>query len=105
MTVDIRIYSGFAGQAGRLSAVRHELDPLLRTVPGLRRFQLLETAEGLVIVTEAESRTACDECVRRADGWMSERMPSLAGYRPLSVTGEVIVEAGEVAAHLPLRLR
>jgi hypothetical protein len=92
MNVDIRLYSGFAGQAGRLTAVRHELEPLLRSVQGLRRFQLLETSEGLALVTEAETRAACDECARRADHWMHERMPSLAGYEPLAIAGEVIID-------------
>jgi hypothetical protein len=93
MNVDIRLYSGFTGQAGRLTAVRHELEPLLRSVQGLRRFQLLETSEGLALVTEAETRAACDECARRADRWMHERMPSLAGYEPLMVAGEVIIDS------------
>ena len=93
MTVDIRLYSGFAGQAGRLSAVRYELEPLLRSVQGLRRFRLLETSEGLALVTEAETRTACDECARRIDRWMTGRMPSLAGYQPLTVAGEVIIDS------------
>jgi len=93
MNVDIRLYSGFAGQAGRLTSVRHELEPLLRSVQGLRRFQLLETSEGLALVTEAETRSGCDECARRADRWMHERMPSLAGYEPLSVAGEVIIDS------------
>ena len=93
MRLDIRMYVGFAGQAGRLSAVRHELENLMRSVTGLRRFQLLETAEGWAIVTEADGRAACEECARRADRWMAERMPSLVGYRPLTVMGEVIAEA------------
>ena len=96
MLVDLRIYAGFAGQAGRLAAVRHELEPLLRTVPGLLRFRLLETAEGLAIVTEARDRAACEECARRAEQWMTERMPALAGYRPLSARGEVIADANPV---------
>ena len=93
MTIDIRLYSGFAGQAGRLSAVRHELEPLLRGVPGLRRFQLLETSEGLALVTEAETLAVCDKCARRAARWMTGRMPSLAGYEPLVVAGEVIIDS------------
>ncbi len=56
MAHDIRLYAGFAGQAGRLSAVRQELSSLLRSVTGLRRFLLLETAEGVAIVTEGETR-------------------------------------------------
>src|SRR5204863_544943 len=93
-------YAGFAGQAGRLSAVRHELESQVRSVTGLRRFQLLETAEGLAMVTEGETRPACEECARRAEAWMRERLPGLAGYRPLTATGEVIVEArGEGIAH------
>ena len=94
MSVDIRLYAGFAGQAGRLSAVRHELETLMRPVPGLRRFLLLETAEGLAIVTESENRAACEECARRAERWMRDRLPALVGYEPLVVPGEVIAEAG-----------
>ncbi len=93
MSVDVRIYAGFAGQAGRLSAVRHELQALLRNVAGLRRFVLLETAEGMAIVTESEDRAACEECARRAERWMRERLPAMEGYRPLAVAGEVMVEA------------
>jgi hypothetical protein len=93
MALDIRLYAGFAGQAGRLAAVRHELETLLRPVAGLRRFLLLETAEGLAIVTESEGRTACEECARRAEHWMKERIPGLADYEPLTVMGEVIAEA------------
>ena len=92
MPFDIRMYAGFAGQAGRLAAVRQELEALLRSVAGLRRFRLLETSEGLAIVTEGEDRAACEECARRAERWMQERMPALSGYRPLEVTGEVIAE-------------
>jgi hypothetical protein len=93
MPLDIRLYPGFAGQAGRLSAVRHELEALLRPVKGLRRFILLETTEGLATVTEGEDRAACQECGRRAEVWMRERMPGLEGYRPLTAVGEIIAEA------------
>ena len=96
MTVDIRMYAGFAGQAGRLSAVRQELEALLRPVVGLRRFLLLETAEGLASVTEGEDRAACEECARRAERWMRERLPALAGYEPLAAMGEVIAEVNGV---------
>lgn len=92
MTVDIRMYAGFAGQAGRLSAVRQELEELLRTIAGLHRFFLLETSEGLATITEADDRAACEECARRAERWMRERMPALEGYQPLQVRGEVIAE-------------
>ena len=92
MTVDIRIFAGFAGQAGRLAAVRQDVKELLGSVSGLRRFLLLETAEGLAVVLECDTRAACEECARRAERWMQERMPALSGYRPLEVTGEVIAE-------------
>ena len=92
MPFDIRMYAGFAGQAGRLSAVRQELENLLRPVAGLRRFRLLETSEGLAIVTEGEDRAACEECATRAERWMAERLPGLAGYRPLTAVGDVIAE-------------
>jgi dihydrodipicolinate reductase len=62
----------------------------VRTVVGLHRVLLLETAEGLAIVTEAESRAACEECVRRAERWMEERIPAMVEYRPLTAVGEVI---------------
>ena len=101
MTIDIRMYSGFAGQAGRLAAVRQDVEELLRPVDGLRRFLLLETPEGLAVVLECEDRAACEECGRRAERWMQERMPALTGYQPLAVTGEVIAEVGAV----PLRKR
>jgi len=90
--VDLRIYAGFAGQAGRLSAVRRDVEALLGKLAGLRRFQLLETAEGVAMVIEAEDRAACDECARLAAQWMRERMPALESYRPLEVAGEVIAE-------------
>jgi len=64
MTIDIRMYAGFAGQGGRVSAVRHELEGLLQTVVGLRRFLLLETSEGLAIVTEPEAPQGCKEWAR-----------------------------------------
>lgn len=56
MTVDIRVYAGFAGQAGRLAAVRQDVEELLRSVRGLRWFQLLETGEGLAVILECEGR-------------------------------------------------
>lgn len=93
-TLDIRLYAGFAGQSGRIAAVHRELEALVQSVAGLRRFRLLETAEGLAMLTEAETRAACDECARRAEQWMAERMPSLAGYRPLTAAGEVIADSG-----------
>jgi hypothetical protein len=90
--LEIRIYAGLAGQAGRLSAVRQELEALLKSMTGLRRLLVLETAEGLAMVTEAEDRATCEECARRAEHWMRERIPSLAGYQPLTTMGEVIAE-------------
>ncbi|HET9325314.1 MAG TPA: hypothetical protein VFQ05_00920 [Candidatus Eisenbacteria bacterium] len=94
MTVDIRLYLGFAGQAGRLAAVRQDVEELLRSVRGLQRFLLLETPEGLAIVLECEDGAACEACARLAERWMQERMPALSGYQPLAVTGEVIAEVG-----------
>ena len=98
---EIRIYAGFAGQAGRLAAVRQELEKLLRAASGLRRFQLLETGEGLAIVTEAETKAAYEECARRAEGWMTERMPALTGYRPLVAGGVAIAEVEALGAGRP----
>ena len=95
---EIRLYAGFAGQAGRLAAVRQEVEKLVRDVPGLRRFQLLETGEGVATVTEAETRTACEECARRAEGWMTERMPALSGYVPVTAAGVAIAEVETLGA-------
>ena len=92
MPFDIRMYPGFGGQAGRLSAVRQELEELLRSVTGLRRFRLLETNEGLAIVTEGDDRAACDECARRAERWMAQRLPGLSDHRPLTAVGDVIAD-------------
>ena len=92
MPFDIRIYAGFAGQAGRLAAVRQELENLLRPIAGLRRFRLLETGEGFAILTEAETRAACDECASHAERWMAERLPGLSEYRPLTARGDVIAD-------------
>jgi len=104
MPLDIRLYAGFAGQAGRLSAVRHELETLLRSVTGLRRVLLVETSEGLAIVTEGDDRTVCEECARHAERWMRERMPALSDYAPLAVMGEVIAEArGATSDRMVLR--
>lgn len=103
MNVDIRMYAGFAGQAGRLAAVRQDLEQLLSSVGGLRRFLLLETPEGLAIFLEGEDRGACDECAQRAERWMRERLPALAGYQPLEVRGEVIAEVGVPHAHRAAR--
>lgn len=91
-TLDIRLYAGFAGQAGRIAAVHRELEALVQSVAGLRRFRVLETPEGLAILTEGENRAACDECARRAEQWMAVRMPGFAGYRPLTASGDVIAE-------------
>jgi hypothetical protein len=88
------MYAGYAGQAGRLAAVRQDVEDLLKTMRGLRRFQLLETTEGMAIVLECEDRATCEECIRCAERWMEQRMPGLAGYQPLAVTGEVIAEVG-----------
>jgi len=88
------MYAGFAGQAGRLAAVRQDVEELLRPVHGLRRFLLLETAEGLALVLECDHHGACEECALLAEHWMQERMPALAGYQPLAVRGEVIAEVG-----------
>ena len=93
-TLDIRLYAGFAGQSGRIAAARRELEALVLPIAGLRRFRVLETPEGLATLTEGESRAACDECARRAEQWMSERMPALMGYCPLSAAGEVIADSG-----------
>lgn len=100
MPIDIRMYAGFAGQAGRLSAVRQEVEALLRPVAGLRHFLLLETAEGLAMVTEGEDRAACEECARRAERWMRERLPALDGYQPLAMMGEVIAEASGMESQM-----
>jgi hypothetical protein len=92
MPFDIRMYPGFAGQAGRLAAVRQELESLLRPIAGLRRFRLLETNEGLAIVTEGDDRAACEECASRAERWMAERLPGLSDSRPLTAAGDVIAD-------------
>ena len=49
MTVDIRIFAGFAGQAGRLAAVRQDVEGLLGSVSGLRRFLLLERTQAVTM--------------------------------------------------------
>jgi len=92
MPIDIRMYAGFTGQAGRLAAVRQELETMLRSVVGLHRFRLLETSEGLAIVTEGEDRAACEECASQAERWMAERLPGLSDYRPLTARGDVIAD-------------
>ena len=92
MQVEIRVYAGFAGQAGRFAAVRDALESLLLPVAGLERFQLLETNEGFALVVSGEDRAGCEECLRRAQAWLEEKSPTLIGHRPLVVRGEVIAE-------------
>jgi hypothetical protein len=58
----------------------------------MRRFLPLETAEGWP--SSSSGGAACEVSARRVERWMQERMPTLAGYQPLAVTGEVIAEVG-----------
>jgi len=89
----ITLYSGMAGQAGRFTARRAELETLLLAVPGLVDFRLIETSEGLASLTVCRDRAACEECRRRCARWMDTHMPDLAAHVPLIVNGDVIAEA------------
>lgn len=93
MHTTIQVYAGMSGHAGRFAARRIELERAVTGVPGLVRFQLLETAEGVAAVIACLDRAGCEECVRRTVRWMDEHMPDLRARHPLVVDGSVIAEA------------
>ena len=90
MHATIRLYPGMAGQSGRFAAHRVELEKVMQSVPGLLSFHLIETAEGVAIVTLCHDRGGSDEAARRLLQWTDERVPDLAHREPLVVGGEVI---------------
>jgi hypothetical protein len=89
----IHVYPRMAGQAGRFAVHRAELERMMRDVPGLVSYHLLETAEGVAAMVVCRDRAGCDACAERAARWMDQRLPDLAGREPLVVSGEVIAEA------------
>jgi len=90
MHATIRLYLGMAGQAGRFAAQRVELEQLMRSVPGIVSFQLIETAEGVATVTVCRDRGGSDEASSRLVRWTDDRVPDLAVREPLVVGGDVI---------------
>lgn len=93
MLATITLYGNMAGQAGRFTARRLELERLFREIPGLVSFHLLETRDGLAVVLLGRGRAGCEAGRLALEGWIDAHVPHLAGRRPFVVEGEVIVEA------------
>jgi hypothetical protein len=93
MHIEIRLFPGMAGQGGRLSARRGELQALFRELSDLRGFELAETREGVALVAVAERPEAAREGQRRFVAWVQEHLPDLAGHDAFAVTGAVIARA------------
>ncbi len=90
MHIEIRLFPGAAGQAGRLAARRSELEPLLRAMPGLRSVELAETREGVVLVMVADERAAAEDGQRRFASWIAAHLPDLEWQEAFAVAGPVI---------------
>lgn len=97
MHAEIRLHHEIAGQAGRFAARRGELEAHLESVAGVRRFELVETREGIATVLlcdDAASVRAASDAFR---DWVRQRLPDLAGRASLAVEGPVLVSSGSSA--------
>jgi len=90
MHIEIRLFPGAAGQAGRLSARRTELEALLRALPGVRSAELAEAREGVVLVVVADERGVAAEGQRRFASWVATQLPGLEWQEAFAVSGPVI---------------
>jgi len=90
MYATIRLYPGMAGQSGRFAAHRVELENLMQSVSGILSFHLIETPEGVAIVTVCHDRACSDEAASHLLRWTDDRVPDLVHREPLVVGGEVI---------------
>ena len=99
MHTRISLYTGISGHSGRFAARRTELEALMRSVPGLVSYQLLETAEGVAAVAVCHDRAGCEECTRRTQRWVDTNLTDVAGRSPLVVGGDVIAESLAARVH------
>jgi heme-degrading monooxygenase HmoA len=90
MHTEIRIFTGMAGQGGRFAARRAALESVLRQVPGLLGFQLVETAEGVTTIVTSTTAESAVECASAMHAWVAGQLPDLAERDALIVHGDVI---------------
>ncbi len=95
MHIEIRLFPGTASEAGKLTARRSELEALLAGIPGLSRFEVVETRDGLALITTADDPAIASEGHRRLLQWLAPRVPGLDSRDAFAIAGEVIASRSE----------
>lgn len=72
---------------------KSEVEKLMRSVPGLVSYDLIETAEGLLTITVCKDKAGTDKSLSLAKDWLK------ANAAHLGISAPVVAE-GKVAVHL-----
>ncbi len=67
--------------------------PLVRDVPGLKAYYLVDGGDKLVTITIADDRTGVEESVSKAREWVQEHAADLVEGSPTVINGEVTAGA------------
>jgi hypothetical protein len=92
MEVVIRKYSdkNSAALFDLLEKRKSEVEPLMRSIPGLVSYTLARGGTGGFSVTICQDKAGVDESVRRAKDWIAKHAASIAAGAPEVSVGTVI---------------
>ncbi|MEO7412016.1 MAG: hypothetical protein ABIZ81_01550 [Opitutaceae bacterium] len=92
MHVAIRSYSGNGSTQlfDELEKRKAEVEPLMKSVPGLVSYTLARASSGGFSVTICEDQAGIDESIRRAKDWIAKNVGHITAGAPAVTVGKVI---------------
>lgn len=90
MHATLRYYAG-SDLASRLTDRREEITTLIREVPGVRAYYLIQAGSDSVSVTISDDAAGGERSSQVAAGWIRENLPDAGASAPNISSGEVIV--------------
>jgi hypothetical protein len=98
MFTTIRIYRDASDFADALAARLHEIEPVLRRVPGFGSYTLARTQDGVASTTTCRDRRGVEESTRIVADWVKQNVSNVYVPQPEVFTGETITEFSAASA-------
>ncbi len=96
MYATVRNYKSMQGNAiEELTRRRHDVESLIKKVPGFETYHLLKTADGMTSVTVCKDQAGAEESNRQVAAWIKEHMPTFLPTPPQVSAGEVLIHTGK----------
>ena len=93
----IRTYTGTPELADQLAARAGEIEEIISSVEGFKKYFLVRTDDGCSTISVFEDEAGAQESTRRAAQWLRENASEVKSSPPAITTGDVVVHFGAKA--------